>query len=62
MVAYRLFCLSDFSGRVQAAETIEAASDEDAIIQARALGKTVRCELWRGQCKIAVLEPEQAAD
>ena len=48
MSAYRLYHI-DGGGRFSAAEWIEAADDEAAISAARALNKSIACELWQGQ-------------
>jgi hypothetical protein len=56
MPAYRLYDL-DGSGRVSAAEWIEADDDASAAAAARALSKTCRCELWRGPKFIATIDP-----
>ncbi len=48
MSAYRLYHI-DGGGRFSAAEWIEAADDDAAIEAARALNKSIACELWQGQ-------------
>ena len=58
VATYRLYCFSDLTGRVTAAEEIEAPSDEEAIVASRALGMTVKCELWHRDRLMAVLEPD----
>lgn len=52
MQQYRLYTL-DGVGKISRAETIEAQSDEDAIMIARSAKKPVRCELWQGNRLIA---------
>jgi hypothetical protein len=39
----------DGSGRFSAAEWIEAEDDDAAVAAARALNKSIACELWQGQ-------------
>ena len=48
MAAYRLYHI-DGGGRFSAAEWLEAADDAAAIAAARALNKSIACELWQGQ-------------
>lgn len=45
MPDYRLYCL-DGASKITSAEWIDANSDDDAIIIARSLKKSVDCELW----------------
>lgn len=52
MPDYRLYCL-DGANKITRAEWIDAKSDEDAIMIARSLKKTVPCELWCGTRLIA---------
>ena len=52
MQQYRLYTL-DGVGKISRAETIEAQSDEDAIMIARSAKKHVRCELWQNTRLIA---------
>lgn len=59
MPAYRLYDL-DGSGKVSGAEWIEADDDSSATDTARLLGKTCRCELWRGPKFVATLDPLKA--
>jgi hypothetical protein len=54
MHQYRLYTL-DGVGKISRAETIEAESDEDAIMIARAAKKPVRCELWQNTRLIATI-------
>lgn len=57
MSDYRLYCL-DGAGRIQLAEWIEAASDEQAISQARELKLDAkRCEIWHKDRLVARLNP-----
>jgi hypothetical protein len=48
MPAYRIYCL-DGSGKVWAAEWIEADDDASALDSARQFSSAVRCEVWQGQ-------------
>ena len=48
MPAYRVYCL-DGTGKVWAAEWIEADDDAAAIQSARQFKSAVRCEVWNGQ-------------
>ena len=53
MVAYRLYFL-DGVNRFTRTETVEAASDEDAVQQARLLiGGSIKCEVWDGHRMVA---------
>lgn len=53
MPDYRLYCLDD-SGRIaEAAHDIDARSDDEAIVLARAKRLLVDCELWQGNRLIA---------
>ena len=46
MVAYRFYCL-DGAGSIQLADWIDAATDEEAVRQARELRKDfAKCEVW----------------
>jgi len=46
MASYRLYCL-DGTGRISLADWIEADSDEDAIVKARAVKDAAgKCEIW----------------
>jgi hypothetical protein len=59
MGEYRLYCLSD-AGTFTKSHEIEAASDEEAIRQARDLKLPVPCELWDHGRMVAKLEPHKA--
>lgn len=56
---YRVYC---FDGARQALtnDLIEAASDEEAIAKANAMGFGTRCELWEGHRLVAELEARAA--
>lgn len=56
---YRLYHL-DGSGRISAAEWIEAAGEDEAIGIARSLRKSPLCEIWQGDRLIARIEPDLA--
>jgi hypothetical protein len=58
MPAYRLYDL-DGAGKFSTAEWIDADDDASAAGAARALGKTCRCELWRGPKFIAAINPSK---
>ena len=52
---YRLYCL-DGAKRIQrAADVINAASDDDAVAQAKALEKPTACEIWQGRRLVATI-------
>jgi hypothetical protein len=53
-----LYCL-DRDGHFSQVEEILAEDDDAAVGQARAMNKTVCCELWQRSRKVAVLEPAQ---
>ena len=57
LTTYRLYCFSDLTGRVTAAEEIEANSDEEAIAAVRAREMPVKCELWHRDRLVAELDP-----
>ena len=59
MPTYRLYCL-DGQGKITAAEWIEAANDDAALIAARALAKPAPCELWLRDKMIQRIEPAKA--
>ena len=48
MPAYRVYCL-DGTGKVWAAEWIEADDDAAAIGSARQFNTAMHCEVWQGQ-------------
>ena len=52
MTDYRLYCL-DEHGKIAEAEWIEASSDYEAIVIARAKRLSVNCELWEGSRLVA---------
>lgn len=55
MAEYKLYCL-DGAKRIQrAADLISAASDDDAIAQAKARDLPTACELWQGRRLVATL-------
>ena len=54
MADYRLYCL-DGAGKIEAAEWIAAASDEDAIMIAKSMKKELNCELWCGGHRVATV-------
>jgi len=45
MADYRLYCL-DGVNKIASAEWVDANSDDDAIMIAHSLKKSVDCELW----------------
>ena len=52
---YRLYCL-DGTKRIQrAADVISAASDDEAIVLAKALHHPLPCELWHGRRLVATI-------
>lgn len=56
MAQYRLYCLNG-DGGIGMAESIEAATDEQAIAIARALKRdTLKCEVWSLDGLVATLE------
>jgi len=59
MPEYRLYCLGG-DGRIEAAEEITATGDAEAIMIAKAMKKTVRCELWERGRKVAVIDPHRS--
>lgn len=57
VTTYRLYCFSELTGRVTAAEEVEAESDEEAIAVARSRKMPVKCELWHRDRLVAELDP-----
>lgn len=57
MAYYRLYCLSG-DGRISAAEEIEAATDDEAIVLARRMEKPTTCELWQRDKLVATIPPK----
>lgn len=52
---YRLYCM-DGAGKIDLADWIEAADDEEAIRKARALkANSSKCEVWQGARLIRTL-------
>ena len=54
MAEYHLYCL-DHGGKSVEAQVITAATDEDAVSQARALKGLRQCEVWRDSRLIATI-------
>ena len=52
MAAYRLYHI-DGGGRFSAAEWIDADCDDSAIDAARAVSRSLACELWQGRRFVA---------
>jgi hypothetical protein len=52
MPKYRVYCL-DLDGKNVEAQSITAATDEEAVRQARALKGLRQCEVWRGNHLVA---------
>jgi hypothetical protein len=59
VTTYRLYCFSELTGRVTAAEEIEADSDEEALALVRARKMPVKCELWHRDRLVAELDPHE---
>jgi len=57
VTTYRLYCFSELTGRVTAAEEIHADSDEEALATVRARKMPVKCELWHRDRLVAELDP-----
>ncbi|HEU4695803.1 MAG TPA: hypothetical protein VFR92_02435 [Sphingomicrobium sp.] len=58
MAEYRLYCL-DGAGRISLADWIEAADDEDAIRQARAMEHgAAKCEVWQRDRLVVKLDAQ----
>ena len=58
MKTYRVYCF-DAAHKVLTADWLEAASDEEAIAKANALGFSTKCELWDGRRLVAQLEDQR---
>jgi hypothetical protein len=55
MPGYRLYCLNG-AGRFAMVHEIDAAGDAEALSIARQMELPVKCELWEGSRKLAVLD------
>ena len=55
---YRVYCY-DAAHQMVTADWLMAASDEDAIAQARAAGFGNKCEIWDGKRLVAHLDDER---
>jgi hypothetical protein len=60
MTEYRLYCLNE-QGNIGNVHEFEAASDAEAIRDARELKLPVNCELWEHSRMVAKLEPHKAS-
>jgi hypothetical protein len=56
MPDYRMYCLNGV-GKISSAETIVAASDEEAMAAVRAKKLSVRCEVWHGNRLVGTVAP-----
>ena len=59
MPDYRLYCL-DVASNFTKVHEIDAATDADALRNAREMKLPVKCELWQRGRKVAVLDPHSA--
>jgi hypothetical protein len=56
MPDYRVYCL-DGTGRIELAEWIEAADDEEAVRKAHDMNlHALKCEIWHEERLVAVLD------
>ena len=55
MPEYKLYCLDGAKRIARAADVLCADSDEQAIAEARTLGKASACEIWQGQRLVATI-------
>lgn len=55
VTTYRLFCM-DWFGKFIGVQTIEAASDEEAVEVARELDLGIKCEVWHRRRLVARIE------
>lgn len=55
MAKYRLYCLNP-DGEVATSHWIDAASDDDAIQEAKRNYPATRCEIWLGKRLVAEFE------
>ena len=59
MTDYRVYCL-DAKGHIGLADWIEAATDEDAVAQARRMKRdALKCEVWQRSRLVAVLDCQE---
>ena len=56
--SYRVYCF-DAARHLVSADWIEAASDEEAIAKAEAMGFGDKCEIWDGKRLVAQLDAER---
>jgi hypothetical protein len=62
MFAYRLYCL-DGAGKIDLADWIEAADDQQAVAKARQMKNGfAKCEVWQRQRLVARLGSQDLAD
>jgi hypothetical protein len=57
MGEYRLYCLDGLGG-ISKAEELEASNDAEAVVAAKAMKKSVKCELWQRERLVAIIPPE----
>jgi hypothetical protein len=55
---YRVYCY-DAAHKILTNDLLEAASDEAAIAEAKAMGFGTKCEIWEGTRLVAQLEDER---
>ena len=60
VTTYRLFCM-DWFGKIMGVETIDAASDEEAVEIAREMDLGIKCEVWDRQRLVARIERQAIA-
>jgi hypothetical protein len=55
MASYRVYCY-DGAGKLWVADSIEAASDDEALDQARAMKVAIKCEVWQRDRLVGTVE------
>jgi hypothetical protein len=55
MPSYRIYCY-DGAGKLWVADSIEAASDEAALAEARSMKVAIKCEVWERDRLVGTIE------
>lgn len=55
MANYRIYCY-DGAGKLWVADAIEAATDAEALAEARTMGVAIKCEVWLRDRLVGTIE------
>ena len=58
MPSYRVYCY-DGAGKLWVADSIEAAGDEEALAEARAMKVAIKCEVWERDRLVGTVETKR---